>query len=81
MAERVNNNFPDLKPTIQTDSNGYALLEITNKVMHFHLPVGYIHRIRVIVTPAANTGYHYNLQVLFSSITVEKSKQMKYVRC
>ena len=56
MEERVTTNFPDLKPTVQTESNGYVLLEITNKVMHYHSPVGYIHRIRVIVTPAANTG-------------------------
>ena len=69
MEERVRTNFPNLKPTVQTESNGYVLLEITNKVMHYHSPVGYIHRIRVIVTPAANTGYHYNLQVMFSSIS------------
>lgn len=49
------------------ESHGYALLEITNKVMHYHPPAGYIYRVLVIVM-ASTTGYQYDMQVLFSSI-------------
>ena len=58
MNEKVISHFPDLKPTVQVEANGYALLEITNKVMHYHPPAGYIYRVRVVVTPTT-TGYHF----------------------
>ena len=48
MEERVRTNLPDLKPTVQTKDMFYWI-----KVMHYHSPVGYIHCIRVVVTPAA----------------------------
>jgi len=65
--EIVSKKFPDLAATILFDSSGITLLQITHMLVHNHPPAGYVHRVRVILSPVAN-GYHYDLQALLRSI-------------
>ena len=65
--EVVSKKFPDLAATILFDSNGITLLQITHMLVHNHPPAGYVHRVRVILSPVTN-GYHYDLQALLTSV-------------
>jgi len=68
----VQDNYPDLKSDILTDSCGNNALEITHKTVHSHPPAGYIHRTRIVMfTSSSNiNGYQFEFQVLFASVKV-----------
>jgi len=65
--EIASKKFPDLAATILFDPNGITLLQVTHMLVHNHTPAGYVHRVRVILSPVAN-GYHYDLQAVFTSV-------------
>ena len=48
-------------------SDGITLFQITHVLVHNHPPAGYVHRVRVILTPTY-AGYHYDLQGLLVSV-------------
>ena len=65
--EIVKRRFPELDATLLVNSDGTSLLQITHATVHNHPPAGYVHRVRIILLPAAR-GYHYDLQVLLVSV-------------
>jgi len=67
MQSIVANKFQKLMASILYDSAGRALLEIKHQVVHYHPPAGFIHHVRMVITPTC-TGYSYSLQVLFETI-------------
>jgi len=67
MQSIVANKFQKLMASILYNSAGLALLEINHQVVHYHPPAGFVHRVRMLITPTC-TGYSYSLQVLFETI-------------
>ena len=65
--EIVERRFPELDSTLKVDPDGTSLLQVTHTRVHNHPPAGYVHRVRIVVLPAAS-GYHYVLQVLLVSV-------------
>ena len=65
--EIITKNYPELSGTLLMASDGTTLLQITHILVHNHPPAGYVHRVRVILTPTP-PGYHCDLQVLLVSV-------------
>ena len=59
--------YAHLKPTILHGSADTTLLEVTHQSVHYHPPAGYVHRLRMVITPTC-TAYSYEVQVLFETI-------------
>ena len=59
MQSIVAHKFHKLMASIFYDSAGRALLEIKHQEVHYHPPAGFVHRIRMVITPTC-TGYSYD---------------------
>ena len=67
LKEIVIRRFIELKAILLVESRGISLLEITHTTVHYHPPAGYVHRVRIVLSPCGS-GYHYDLQALLISV-------------
>ena len=67
LKEIVVRRFIELKAVLLIESRGISLLEITHTTVHHHPPAGYVHRVRIVLSPCAS-GYHYDMQALLISV-------------
>ena len=67
LKEIVMHRFIELKAILLVESRGISLLEITHTTVHYHPPTGYVHRVRIVLSPCTN-GYYYDLQALLISV-------------
>ena len=67
LKEIVVRRFTELKAVLLIESRGISLLEITHTTVHHHPPAGYVHCVRIVLSPCTS-GYHYDMQALLISV-------------